>query len=1391
MKKQELGLLTDPQNHFITFSHVTTDALEAAAGLFGVASLGEMFDKTDKEERGQYLNGRRSWVGFTYIADFCQKMRKLGRINEAGAEESNGFSILGGSIAEGEVLSDDGHVNDKDGTFAGILAAEIACYAKENNTTIFELLDNIYLQIGNYATANKPLPRVGSFEGAEGITEKINLLKKAQDWMAEANQRAASSNPFMIGGLKVIGAIEFKSGRYDEQHYVGFPDEGVRFFFEDPSLQEGEPFYRSKNFITIRPSGTSQAIRFYTQIYSQCSEEKIAEQKHRNFRLAEALALQAQRELLNAAEITKYIPKVEEQLKDAALNLLDPTGDYRSGCFFGLPMLALAARGDAPIDSVANVSLLVRDNKTQEIVRCVIKKVDASWIMGWLDQPGMRLDRDIVERILSGHAESHTKPEIYCVVSEVGRIEAALIGYERTEAGSEEKSFFVDFVQVAPHNRTIDGHKNIYLLLLLARAIERSKEFGGSGVIQGLPRGAKTRLWEKLGMKQYMGLFMRMGVPEAEALLKLVYALVNRSLDISVIEIRDTDPRAGCFFGLPLVGVVLERNRSVQGSFRRVSFNGIRAPTTRVFFSLVLSVILVLNLFLASGCSKNPTAPEPDETTPPVVYNWNPTNNATNVAVNSLISVKVKDESGVRFVFSLNDSVVTPQTSGDAKDILITYRHPGGLRYETTYKAKIRATDLSQNANAVVDSVVFTTEKADTTGEIAYVRAASFLRAQINSVTGLVESYRGLPSGDYSYGRAYTFSQAQAIGALLLSGAPEDKASAIRAGNALVSLQNSDGSWAEAYFAASSNIALSDKKIGPVSAVGRALIDLYLNTGNTQYLQAAQRAADWMIANRFVKDNPTTPTYGRFRYNDYDQKTSTEENSRAIILMVKLFEHATNGKNAQYKQTAQLTAQWLTQQMWKGPQYPYFEVGLNPDGSLDIQTTERADSQFMPLLAFKVGNEAGVFNINPQDYNGLAWLEGYRTSVAYFGETLSGFSKKTLIDNSSFWTEGTAGVVAGYKVLGVSDQASFNSLFLVQDGSQGGLLDIIGAGSIIWPYNYPYLSVSATASLIFVNPAYDATAYYYLVGSGGDSGSSSSASRVVYGMLPFLSILGFAFRKRRSGLQQSDSETNKAGCFFGLPMVAIALTNLPSEDKYRDLQIELCEADEIQISEARDALCAYQFGLESLIKRDFRDAVLRFNAALKGYQTKREPVKNVSGLEEIFNRITDSEKSKKIRDWVTKANRSLEIALAEMKKAEDWGISLIDLTGNLTSKGCDTLLSIFTKIAQKQDKNYRVILNFDREESYLFRVPEAVVLENLAVVSQFRLAQNSYAVFRFVFDGETEEKESFLQLFVNNGNLEFVISSKRYPKYKEGKFQADFASVEELEKYIYELGLFS
>ncbi len=308
MKKKEMGLLENPENHLVVTTHATSDAIaEVAEQEFGVGSYGRMLDMNKKEDRGDYLNGQRTWVGFTYVSEAFEEILKMGKVAEGGYEESNGMSLHG-------------HTNDKDGTLAAILFAEMAAYAKSEGTTLFEMLDEIYLKIGHFGTANKPLPRVGSFEGAAGVSEKINILKKAQEWAAEANSRAGTDNPFMIAGREVIGAVEFKSGRIDHNHYEGVPDEGIRFFFKDENMKEGDHFIKSKNYVMIRPSGTSQTLRFYTQLLKKVDRENIAQQKLENYIATEQLALMTQRQILGDVGLTKYFAMVDAQLAEVSLS---------------------------------------------------------------------------------------------------------------------------------------------------------------------------------------------------------------------------------------------------------------------------------------------------------------------------------------------------------------------------------------------------------------------------------------------------------------------------------------------------------------------------------------------------------------------------------------------------------------------------------------------------------------------------------------------------------------------------------------------------------------------------------------------------------------------------------------------------------------------------------------------------------------------------------------------------------------------------------------------------------------------------------------------------------------------------------------------------------------
>jgi hypothetical protein len=51
--------------------------------------------------------------------------------------------------------------------------------------------------------------------------------------------------------------VAYRTGKYDGVNWPGFPDEGYRFYFDAERLSH----------LTIRPSGTSNALRFHVQLY--------------------------------------------------------------------------------------------------------------------------------------------------------------------------------------------------------------------------------------------------------------------------------------------------------------------------------------------------------------------------------------------------------------------------------------------------------------------------------------------------------------------------------------------------------------------------------------------------------------------------------------------------------------------------------------------------------------------------------------------------------------------------------------------------------------------------------------------------------------------------------------------------------------------------------------------------------------------------------------------------------------------------------------------------------------------------------------------------------------------------------------------------------------------
>lgn len=256
----------DAPKKFIAQSHTTSDAIIRLSLKYGIGVV-------------------RTWVGFAMLSSGVRKVwekipiPKLAQgrqnpddercdpvimetiamtpqrsINIATMEQSNGFSILGGPPMNKYSLGEGGHVRDKDGTIAALLVAEIAAWAKEQGKSLIEILDEkIYLDpdIGLIFNYYEPAPTDGEYEGLEGYTRKKNILKRAEEFHARAK-----AGKFILCGMKATSCYIYKTGKYDGVNWPGFPDEGIRFYFND------DPY----TYLTIRPSGTSNALRFHFQI---------------------------------------------------------------------------------------------------------------------------------------------------------------------------------------------------------------------------------------------------------------------------------------------------------------------------------------------------------------------------------------------------------------------------------------------------------------------------------------------------------------------------------------------------------------------------------------------------------------------------------------------------------------------------------------------------------------------------------------------------------------------------------------------------------------------------------------------------------------------------------------------------------------------------------------------------------------------------------------------------------------------------------------------------------------------------------------------------------------------------------------------------------------------
>jgi len=173
------------------------------------------------------------YTGFKWIASVMRELEGK-RKYIGGGEESYGF------------LAED-FVRDKDSVSAAILFGEIAAWAKDNGKTLYELLQDIYVEYG--FSKEKGISVVK--EGRSGAEEIETMMKNFRE------------NPIKtIAGSKVIlikDYVTLKAQDLDlnEEYTLEMPTTSnvLQYFTED------------KTKISIRPSGTEPKIKFYIEVH--------------------------------------------------------------------------------------------------------------------------------------------------------------------------------------------------------------------------------------------------------------------------------------------------------------------------------------------------------------------------------------------------------------------------------------------------------------------------------------------------------------------------------------------------------------------------------------------------------------------------------------------------------------------------------------------------------------------------------------------------------------------------------------------------------------------------------------------------------------------------------------------------------------------------------------------------------------------------------------------------------------------------------------------------------------------------------------------------------------------------------------------------------------------
>lgn len=237
---KETGKITG--NEYVVKTIVTTEIIKELATKNGV----ECYD---------------CYTGFKWIASVMRENEGL-KTYIGGGEESYGFLP-------------ETFVRDKDGVSSCTLMAEIAAWAKDNGMTVYQLLQQIYLEYGYGKEKGISVVRKGK-SGAEEIAQIMTNFRE------NPPKELAGSVIRLIKDYKTLKQKNVATGEVTELDMPATSNV-LQYFTEDGTK------------ISVRPSGTEPKIKFYIEVRGEMKTRD-------DFEVAEAAAdkkIEAARASLN------------------------------------------------------------------------------------------------------------------------------------------------------------------------------------------------------------------------------------------------------------------------------------------------------------------------------------------------------------------------------------------------------------------------------------------------------------------------------------------------------------------------------------------------------------------------------------------------------------------------------------------------------------------------------------------------------------------------------------------------------------------------------------------------------------------------------------------------------------------------------------------------------------------------------------------------------------------------------------------------------------------------------------------------------------------------------------------------------------------------------------